>query len=395
LIKMTSNTAFGAAILLLCLFAITSITSAVAAAADNSSPEPSVMNHDPRIHHSVIQSASAERPRNGCATVAELKDGALLAVYHSNSEGAAGDFAPTKIWSRVSRDGGITWREPRMLVDIVEGDFNVQAPGLVRLRSGDLLMNCLRAHTKSSSTMCIFRSTDEGQTFVEEAPVWEKSEGMLLQGGASSMVQLQSGRVVLPFHGGTGKQGKQKNFAACYLSDDEGSTWHRSQSQIELAGRGAMEPSVAEMGDGTLVMSLRTVLGGPYVCRSSDQGETWSEPKFTGLEGGQSCTVLRRIPGSERLVLIFNNSKFEPKHHHQGKRSPLVAAVSDDRGETWRVLGELMGGPHEYNNPDCYFLSNGDALVTVQFNRTPFERQRINLRAMVIERSWFFAEELK
>ena len=74
-------------------------------------------------------------------------------------------------------------------------------------------------------------------------------------------------------------------------------------------------------------------------------------------------------------------------------RSPLAAAVSDDRGETWRVLDNLLGGPHEYNNPDCFFTSGGDAVVTVQFNRVPFERERIHLRAMVIERSWFFPEK--
>ena len=37
---------------------------------------------------------------------------------------------------------------------------------------------------------------------------------------------------------------------------------------------GAMEPSVAELPDGPLVVSLRTQLGGSYVSRATDAGET-------------------------------------------------------------------------------------------------------------------------
>jgi len=81
-------------------------------------------------------------------------------------------------------------------------------------------------------------------------------------------------------------------------------------------------------------------------------------------------------------------------HHHQGQRTPLAAAVSGDRGRTWRILGTLLASPHEYNNPDCFFTSRGGAVVTVQYNRTPFERKRINLRAVIMERPWFFPEEL-
>ena len=53
-----------------------------------------------------------------------------------------------------------------MLIDVAEGDMNVQAPGLLRAKSGKLLMNCLRAHKSGgSSTMCFFSSSDDGKTW--------------------------------------------------------------------------------------------------------------------------------------------------------------------------------------------------------------------------------------
>ena len=73
-----------------------------------------------------------------------------------------------------------------MLVDVAEGDMNVRAPGLLRTRSGKLLMNCLRAHKSGgSSTMCFFISSDDGKTFTEEEPLWKVSKGQLLQGGGN------------------------------------------------------------------------------------------------------------------------------------------------------------------------------------------------------------------
>ena len=155
--------------------------------------------------------------------------------------------------------------------------------------------------------MCVFGSKDEGKTFKEFPPIWKRSKGQLLQGGTSCIMELSDGRLLLPFHGGTGNQWSQKNFAGCYYSDDKGKTWKRS-SEINLPKRGAMEASVVELNDKSLMMTLRTQLGGPHIARSKDRGKTWSKAVFSGLEGGESGTCLRRLPGSDRVVLFWNNS---------------------------------------------------------------------------------------
>lgn len=339
----------------------------------------------------VIEAASAQIPRSDTASICELSNDRLMVVYHRYESGreAGNDHGVCRIWSRVSEDKGQTWQQPRMLVDVAEGDMNVQAPGVLRLKSGRILLNCLRAHGDgSSSTMCLFASDDQGRSFQQLPSLWKRSSGQLLQGGASSLLQLESGRLLLPFHGGDGNQWKQKNSAWCLFSDDDGASWARSNS-IELPKRGAMEGSAAQLQDGTLLMSLRTQLGGPWLSRSSDQGTTWTPAWFSGLEGGESCTCLRRIPGTDILLLLFNNSKFEPRHHHLGERTPLTVALSRDGGNSWSVAGDLLEDPQaEYTNLDCCFTSAGDAIVTFLYAKPAWNRNAIDLRAVTIPKTW-------
>jgi hypothetical protein len=347
---------------------------------------------EPAIRHAVIEPAAPDMPRADTASVVELADGRLLVAYQKYGAGEVrrDDLGRCQIWSKTSADGGLTWDKGRMLVDIAPGDLNVAVPAILRLTSGDVLLVCLRVHSAASSTECLFRSRDGGQTFVEEPPVWKRSKGMWLQGGGGSLVQLQSGRVLLPLHGGTGDKGRQKNSVWCFLSDDQGKTWRRSRGQIDLPKRGAMEPSVAQLADGALVMSLRTQLGGPYIARSTDEGETWSEARPSGLESGESCTCLRRIPDTNDLVLFWNNSKYVAKgHHHYGERTPLTAAVSRDAGKTWRVVGNLADDPQaEYTNLGCTFTSRGQAVVTYMAARPAWNRNQISLEAAVFDAEW-------
>lgn len=344
------------------------------------------------IHHVVIEHASEETPRSDTASVEQLSNDRLMVVYHKYEGGKRGghDHGICRIWSKISADAGKIWHSPRLLIDVAAGDMNVQAPALLRTKAGELLLIALRAHREgNSSTMCLWKSIDESRTFQPCDPLWSRSEGQLLQGGTSSLLELQSGRLLLPFHGGTGNQWKQKNSAWCLLSNDHGERWTRS-NPVDLPKRGAMEASIAQLDDGSLLMSLRTQLGGPYIARSTDEGQTWSEPKFSGLEGGESGTCLRRLPESNDVVLFFNNSSYNKDHHHFGERTPLTCARSSDRGKTWQIIGNIASDPAaEYTNLDCFFTQNGDAILTYMYAKPAWNRNRIQLNAALIPRRWF------
>lgn len=353
-----------------------------------------LVGQEPAIQYVVIEPATEVTPRSDTASLAQISDDRIMVVYHKYESGdrSGHDHGVCRIWSKVSDDWGETWREPRMLIDVADGDMNVQAPALLRTTQGNLFLAALRAHPGSvSSTMCLFRSVDEGKTFAELAPLWNRSKGQLLQGGTSSLLQLKSGRLLLPYHGGTGSQFRQKNSAWCLYSDDAGKDWKRSNA-IDLPRRGAIEGSVAQLDDGSLLMSLRTQLGGPYLARSRDEGKTWGKASFSGLEGGESGTCLRRLPDSKDVVLFFNNSAYNKDHHHYGERTPLTCARSSDHGMTWRILGNILSDPDaEYTNLDCFFTPTGDAILTYMVAKPAWNRDRIHLHAALIPRSWFDA----
>ncbi|WP_081824321.1 sialidase family protein [Paenibacillus sp. UNC451MF] len=356
------------------------------------------------IQYSKVAEAGTGNPRNDTASVVQLKDGSLLLAWHKYEDSLEGgsDFGLCRIYTKLSRDGGSTWGEESLLVDVQPGDHNVQAPGLTRLPSGELMLHCLRGHHGgSSSTLCLFRSTDEGRSWSDAGNVWNRSDGQWLQGGANQMNVLSSGRLLLPFHFGTGHQGSQHNIVACFLSDDEGLNWRRSGGTVDLPMRGAMEASVAELPSGQLIMSLRTQLGSVFLSYSDDGGETWSLPQTSGLKAPESCTCLRRIPGTNDLVLFYNDSCYDPTRHHYGLRTPLTAALSRDAGITWERVGDIETGPFEFMDLNCMFTGSGKALltytkvedpqITQQDKSLPFKRTEMDLMIAIIDREWLYS----
>lgn len=338
----------------------------------------------------TIAAAGPDSPRNDTATLVELPDGSLIVAWHRYraSHAAGHDTGTAQIYTARSVDRGLTWHAGTLAVDRAPDDLNVQAPALCLLPGGRLLMACLHAHSSRSTTMALYASDDLGRTWARQTDIWQRSQGQWLQGGAPSLVRLQSGRLLLPFHGGTGDQFGQTNRASCFISDDDGRHWRRIDQWIDLPKRGAMEASVAELPDGQLVMSLRTQLGSVFIVRSDDAGETWSAPQSTGLPAPESCTCLRNIPGTGHLLLLWNGSKYDPDHHHFGHRSPLTMAISTDRGASWQNVTDLIHDEaFEFTNLGCTFLSDGHAAVTYWACSPPFCREHArasDLRLMLL-----------
>ena len=332
------------------------------------------------LDYAVVAKVDASCPRNDTASVAVLGDGRLLIVWHRYRSGERGssDFGTIDIAAAESADGGRSWGPHRIVVTPDDQhDLSVQAPALRRLSSGELLLMCLHSHKAddgeheaggSSSSMELFQSADDGETFHHVGFLWRRSKGQWLQGGAASLLELRGGRLLAPFHYGSGWQGNQHNRAACMLSDDGGHSWRRSTEDVDLPMRGAMEASVAELGDGELVMSLRTTLGAVFLARSTDGGDHWGLAQTTSLRSPESCTCLRRIPGSDDLLLLWIDAPYDPGRHHYGVRTPLAMAVSRDRGGSWTRIGEI-GHREGFNFFDlgCDFIDEETAIVSYGF----------------------------
>ncbi|MEX2558629.1 MAG: sialidase family protein [Pirellulales bacterium] len=350
----------------------------------------------------TVAEATDEHPRHSEGSAVELKDGSLLLVWQEFSPGSGdSDFFPSRLAARTSRDGGRTWGDHRVLVETRPGDVNVFSPNLLRLPDGTILFCFMRyesfdkAKNKYPPTSAeAWLSRDEGRTFEPLAHVWQTN----MNAFASSVIKrAASGRILLPVNRDLSERGQNDHWeGGLVYSDDGGRTWTESDGWVDLPMRGAMESHVDELRDGRLLMVMRTQLGAVFQAESPDGGRTWSKPQTTGLRSPESCPDLVRIPGSSDLLLVWNNSPYDPKHYsHFGKRTPLSVAISRDDGRTWGNIRDIETDPGwAFSNPGCCFTSQRTVLINYWACRYQesgaMSNFPIHLKAAIVDLDWLY-----
>jgi sialidase-1 len=282
---------------------------------------------------------TAEQPRNSEGDIVELQDGRLCLIYTKFTGGTADD-STADLAMRISQDGGKSWSDDQIVVRH-EGGQNAMSVSLLRLADGRIALFYLdkRSHEDCRPLMRI--SNDEAATFGPPISCITDEVGYYVMNNDRA-VQLRSGRLVLPvaLHNQPGQE--KPDWAGrvmCYVSDDIGQTWRRSDSVLE--GRSAegarvtiQEPGVVELKDDRLMMFCRTNAGSQFVAYSPDQGNTWSKLKPSNLQSPVSPATIERIPWSGELLCVWNDHSgahpFTP-----GKRTPHCVAISRDEGQTW------------------------------------------------------------
>ena len=142
------------------------------------------------------------------------------------------------------------------------------------------------------------------------------------------------------------KTGVYSGKGAAYIlrSDDDGESWRcvgyiRYEGDVEkdkfaYMRDGFSEPSIEFMDDGSMICLLRTcsVFGGTtewgptYLCRSFDEGETWSKPEYFFDRG--ALPHLLKLDCGVTLAVIT--------------RPGIYVYASDDNGYTWNTKVEIM-----------------------------------------------------
>lgn len=362
----------------------------------------------------MVAQASAKHPRNGGADLIDLKDGSILIarmkIFSSELEFPAGDDAPSDIITTISHDGGKTWGNERTLIERGPNDTAAYMPNFLRLRNGNILFGYEMYHRfvqgeEKSISGYMRTSRDECKTFSEPATIFSHSAH---HGGSSSdFRQISSGRIVIPICYMTGAalqdEGKglaptDTSVAGSFTSDDEGRTWNECQSYIDLPMRGSMEPKIEELEDGRLLMVMRTQLGSVFQSFSEDGGCTWSKAQTTGLQSPESCPGLLRIPQSGDLLLIWNDSPYDPQFDHYGVRSPLSVAISKDEGLTWEKSKAIESDPEwEFTNPASIVTSQGKLLIVYEASKYAtlvppgkLGRTRMHLKLAIVDLDWLY-----
>ncbi|MBI5096002.1 MAG: exo-alpha-sialidase [Candidatus Hydrogenedentes bacterium] len=334
------------------------------AGAEAGNPSPAKSDEP---YHIVVAPVGPENPRNSEAAIIPLKDGSLLLGWTEFYAGNGADHGPARISGKLSKDGGKTWGEKRTLIEN-DGGCNVMEVNFLRTKDGQIALFYCQKNAEDRDCRVMMRiSKDEGVTWEAAKQISPANKYTGLTNGRA--IRLASGRILLEaWEGGD---------SYCYLSDDDGTTWR--ESQRVKPGDGSWEPACIELKNGTVLMLMRTGLGGQYRSISKDGGQTWSEPVATPLKGTAAPVSISRIPSTGDLLAIWN--------HNPGasKRNPFTSAISKDEGETWEHFRDIENDPNDAWAYPAVTWANGQALLTY-FNYTG----GLSLQLKIIPAQWFY-----
>ncbi|TWU11163.1 Sialidase precursor [Novipirellula galeiformis] len=339
------------------IFALSIATCLVAATAHGQQATPQGVA--PGIEKPLRISPRPENGRNSEGDFIQLKDGRLLLVYTKFI--GTGDHAPAELVARHSTDGGKTWSEEDMpILSRKSGETNLMSVSLLRLQDDRIALFYVQKYvgppgTKYSQLDYILMRTsaDEGATWSEPTYVVPKDEPGYRVLNNDRVIQLKSGRLVVPLavHYLPGWSGWRNSAQiVCYLSDDNGKTWRVSTSTLESELL-AQEPGVVELKSGELMMFVRS-RDCQLVSHSKDGGETWSAMQRSNIaQPSASPASIERIPSTGDLLLVWNNGDDPLAAVKPTGRRPFTAAISKDEGATWQHMRNIGTDPQGWY---CY-----------------------------------------
>jgi len=331
---------------------------------------------------------SKANPRNSEGAFVTLKDGRVLFLY-TQFYGGAADASAARIAAVHSGDKGATWSGPRTVIEN-DGKENVMSVSLLRLAGGSIALVYL---VKNGLTDCrpVFRiSTDEAQTWSPPTLVVAEPDYYVVNN--DRLVQLRTGRLLIPaaLHKNPGGGRFNAHAQDCFFySDDEGRTWREAPARLDVPAAvraGLQEPGVVELDDGSLFGWARTDAGAQYGFTSADQGLHWSEPTATELTSPLSPAGIKRL-GAAKLLAIFNDHSGQFPFA-KGKRTPLVSAISTDRGRTWtsrKLLEDDKDGWYCYTA--IHFVDDYVLLAYCAGDSKVGGLNRLRIRR--VKRAWF------
>lgn len=356
---------------------------------------------DPRRLNAYLVAPTVQ---SHASMLAPLPGGDLGLVWFGGTQEGVGDIS---IWFARLQPGSRGWSEPVQLTH--DAQRSEQNPILFPTPGGQLWLIYTAQQAGNQDTAEVRRliSADGGRTWGQPEPLFAADE----RGGVfvrQPVVVSASGRWLI----GTFRcvrEGEQPwsgdaDTSAVMVSDDQGSTWREVPVPDSV---GAVHMNIVDLGSGELVALYRSRWADSiYLSRSVDDGDSWTTPQPTVLPNNNSSIMQCRLADG-RLALIFNKSSRrdaserrlslydeiddeglieqptapEPEPAQTGApsdtpgdtprqdaadlsdvsgrrrafwgapRAPLTLALSDDKGETWDVVGNLDEG-------DGYCLTN-------------------------------------
>jgi Neuraminidase (sialidase) len=288
-----------------------------------------------------IAPADTNYQRRSEASAVTLKNGHVLVAWCDlvgKSDNARGYISAVELAPSAQPIG-----DSRIVVPTPTGGLNALSPALRRLANGEIGMAFSYRMSTQEASRRFMTSRDEGRTWSEPVLISDGSDPYMT-GCNDRLTVHRSGRLLAPLHC-SDDWDKHHLHVRVSWSDDHGRTWRTTKKKIELPyvrwndrkiglESGPHEPGIAERGDGSLLMTLRTPMGTQFFAESFDRGETWSDPRSLELTSPLAPANLSRIPGTDKLLMVWTPN-YESAKSMMGKRNTIMVCVSEDGGRTW------------------------------------------------------------
>jgi sialidase-1 len=240
---------------------------------------------------------------------------------------------------RRSGDGGLSWGPLQVIAD--DGINPCKIPVPVVLGSGRILLLWMwnqavrREADRGLRHLRITYSDDDGRSWAPSRditaqvrlPGWKPWSGIGPGHGIVKRLAPAAGRIVVPARHSTPGQGSSSHLL---LSDDGGMSWRVGAS----ASGPSSEATVAELGDGSLMLNSRSSGGMRWVSISRDGGETMAssaaEPQLIEPHNGCQASLLTYAFGPDRRATLLFSNPVDRQHRTNGR-----IRLSRDNGRSW------------------------------------------------------------
>jgi predicted neuraminidase len=296
-------------------------------------------------------------PSCHAATLTELPDGDLMAAWYSGEYERAKDVA---IFSSVRSKQTGKWSAPVILQDtpgLSEGN-----PVLFTDRRGRVWFFFVTMYgEKWTDCRMYYKISDDG------GKTWSNPVTLIGEKGwmtRNKPIELKNGAFILPIY-------NEVKWSPLFMfSADGGNKWVMKGEDLRVPG-GAIQPSIIQRTDGSLLAFLRTGEqgGNIWTITSEDSGLNWGNPIRTSLLNPNSAIDAVKLK-SGAVVLAYNDSPFD--------RVPLVVALSMDDGETWQFEKKIEKKYGEFSYPAVIQSSDGIIHIVYTYKRTQIKHIEFN-----------------
>jgi len=311
------------------------------------------------------------------ATAAEISGGRLRAFWYGGSREGAPDVA---IYTSVYSPKEETWSPERAVMtrELAQRQLRRSVrklgnPVAGRDRAGRLCLFFVSVSVGgwAGSAINLMVSEDEGETWspprrLVASPFFNIST--LVKGPP---LQFADGATGLPvYHEFLGK------FGELLRLDAPGRVIRKTRLSW---GQSSLQPVIVPRSEAEAVGFMRYAGDPPnriLMIRSSDGGAHWSAPVKTALPN-PNAAIASALLADGRVLLAFNNAG--------ENREDLSLAISEDFGDTWRVVRRLEGDPGspgapvpEYSYPWIVQDGAGEIHVLYTWGRSRIKHVHFN-----------------